>query len=342
MAALEGARKTAEAKVVSLAPDVCKTPMGSATPPIPYSIVAKLHLSQMVSPDVNYTKMPAFNVGSHTSKVWGDEAGTATGVKSGTVGDKAEPIGKSSTVRVNGKWAIRHDDLFHMNNKNTVGKLVYPGAGSAPCVSGAGLSPVSVPGGSLNLLSKRGIMGQLSGIGKQLAMDVVMGKDPINSLKAMVNPLNIIQGQLGGLLQKVGGPIGGMVGQQVLGKVMSSLSSPQRKSPSVSEITPPLSLFNNSEVAAQLLRQAGQSPEQVINDVQNGHGKHVAKHLQKTSISKAIKEIHHPTSQAKALLSDFETEQKSWQVTQQITQSTLALAKQKVLSPKRNWRQLFK
>ncbi|PID44181.1 MAG: type IV secretion protein Rhs [Proteobacteria bacterium] len=141
MSTRKAARKIAKAKVVGMAPDVCKTPMGGATPPVPYGVTAKLHLSSSVSPNVNFTQCPAFTVESHTSKTWGDEPGVANGVKSGTVGGKAEPISKSSTVRVNGNWLIRHDDLFYLNEKNTVGKLVYPGGSPAPGVSGPGRPP---------------------------------------------------------------------------------------------------------------------------------------------------------------------------------------------------------
>ncbi|HID37519.1 MAG TPA: DUF4150 domain-containing protein [Ghiorsea sp.] len=219
MTAREGARKIGKAEVVGMAPSVNKTPVGSSTPPIPYGVTMKLSISAAVSPNVFYTKCPAFTIISNTAKVTGDEAGSATGVKSGTTSAKAEPITKSSTVRVNGNWAVRHDDLFFMNEKNTVGKLVYPGGGSAPSVSGAGLPADSVPSDSLSLFSKRGLLNKLTEMGKEVAMSAVMGGDPMATLKAMTDPKslvkNYLQQSLGGLMQSVG-PIGSLVGNQIL------------------------------------------------------------------------------------------------------------------------------
>lgn len=53
----------------------------------------------------------------------GDEAGTGLGIQSGTQMGSCEPKTWSQSVRVEGKPAVRHGDEWHMNNRNTVGKL---------------------------------------------------------------------------------------------------------------------------------------------------------------------------------------------------------------------------
>ncbi|UIV57784.1 DUF4150 domain-containing protein [Escherichia coli] len=44
--------------VVSLCPDVCKTPMGSATPPVPYSVIANLGDAVQIVPSVKVNGCP--------------------------------------------------------------------------------------------------------------------------------------------------------------------------------------------------------------------------------------------------------------------------------------------
>lgn len=102
--------------VVSSSPDVCKTPMGSSTPPVPYPVIAKLETSAGIAASVkaNGYPMVVFDM-SQTPNTLGDTAGSAAGVKSGTVGGKCYPKSHSSTVRAEGKLLIRHDDEFWMN-----------------------------------------------------------------------------------------------------------------------------------------------------------------------------------------------------------------------------------
>ncbi len=121
----EAGRDAAQAIVVCTAPDVCKTPIGSATPPIPYQITGKLGDDSNTSQDVFLTGLKAFRFDSVVTNVKGDEAGSATGIKSGTVGDIAEPKTASTVVRVNGQWLVRDGDTFWMNRRNTIGELNY-------------------------------------------------------------------------------------------------------------------------------------------------------------------------------------------------------------------------
>lgn len=110
------ARKENGWKVVSASPDVCKTPMGSSTPPVPYPVVANLSTTNQPAGTVRSNGYPLvlFDA-SFTPATQGDQAGTAKGVKSGTVGAQCWPKARSSTVRVEGKRVIRHGDAFWMN-----------------------------------------------------------------------------------------------------------------------------------------------------------------------------------------------------------------------------------
>ncbi len=110
------ARKNGQWLVVSLAPDVCKTPMGNSTPPIPYPVIAKLGNAVQVVPNVRANGEPlvVFDQSKVPSTI-GDGAGAAKGIKSGTVGANCYPKAHSSTVRTHGKPILRHDDEFWMN-----------------------------------------------------------------------------------------------------------------------------------------------------------------------------------------------------------------------------------
>ena len=121
----EAGRDTHEAIVVCKSPDVCKTPVGAATPPIPYQITSKLGDDVNTAPSVRFTKLRAFKFNSHTTHVTGDEPGTAKGVKSGTVGDIAEPKTHSESVKTEKQWLIRDGDEFYMNRRNTTGDVLY-------------------------------------------------------------------------------------------------------------------------------------------------------------------------------------------------------------------------
>lgn len=102
--------------IVSACPDVCKTPMGSATPPVPYPVTARLGSATQVVKSVR--------VNGHPVVVWdqsevpttlGDQAGVAKGISSGTVGGKCYPDEHSKSVRAAKKPIVRHDDMFLMN-----------------------------------------------------------------------------------------------------------------------------------------------------------------------------------------------------------------------------------
>ena len=116
------ARKDGQWTIVSMMPDVCKTPMGGSTPPVPYPVTASLGDSQMTSKTVFANGNPIVRFdSSFAPDTIGDQAGVAHGIESGTVGAKCWPIYHSKTVRVESKMIVRHSYQFWMNG-NYVGK----------------------------------------------------------------------------------------------------------------------------------------------------------------------------------------------------------------------------
>jgi RHS repeat-associated protein len=119
------ARKDSLWSVVCLSPDVCFTPVGPVTLPVPYQVTASLGDAVQ---EVKHVKANGFPVvvlnQSFIPSTQGDESGVAKGVQSGTVGAKCEPMEHSKTVRVGGKPILRHGDKFWMNDKNTLGVIV--------------------------------------------------------------------------------------------------------------------------------------------------------------------------------------------------------------------------
>lgn len=119
------ARQDGQWTVVSLTPDVCKTPMGPSTPPVPYPVTARLGDAVQVVPSVNANRHPVLVLDqSFVPSTKGDEPGVAKGVKSGTVGDICEPLEHSTTFRVSSKPVLRHFDKFWMNARNTTGLII--------------------------------------------------------------------------------------------------------------------------------------------------------------------------------------------------------------------------
>ena len=121
----EGLRDLDEARVVSLSPDVCLTPVGSSVVPIPYPIVDYCGHDKDYTPSVLFTGKKAMVMRSCTTHVHGDAPGTKKGFKSGTVENICEPIGHAEQVRAEGSHVIRHLDRFWMNNRNTQGEAIF-------------------------------------------------------------------------------------------------------------------------------------------------------------------------------------------------------------------------
>jgi hypothetical protein len=112
------ARKQSGWTIVSIAPDVCKTPMGNSTPPVPYPVTAQLEQAENATLSVRANGHPLVVYDkSNVPKTIGDAAGSAKGIVSGTVEGKCYPKTHSLTVRAEGKPIVRHDDLFWMNGQ---------------------------------------------------------------------------------------------------------------------------------------------------------------------------------------------------------------------------------
>ncbi|WP_446326606.1 PAAR-like domain-containing protein [Citrobacter sedlakii] len=116
------ARQDGQWMVVSLTPDVCKTPVGPALPPVPYPVTASLGDAVLTVSSVKVNGCPVLVLNqSFVPLTKGDAPGVAGGIKSGTVGDICEPLEHSTTFRVGGKPVLRHFDKFWMNARNTTG-----------------------------------------------------------------------------------------------------------------------------------------------------------------------------------------------------------------------------
>lgn len=117
--------------ITCLAPDVCKTPVGTAVVPIPYMIISKLDWSTKTVSHTKMTKLKAFNMKSRTNKVMGDEPGTIGGVKSGVNRGWCRPQSNKTGVEIDGAELIQNNNLYEMNCAgpegagNTVGRLTY-------------------------------------------------------------------------------------------------------------------------------------------------------------------------------------------------------------------------
>lgn len=155
------ARQDGSFKAVSKTPDVCRTPMGSATPPVPYQVTADLGGSTGVVTNVRFNGKPAYVLNeSVVPTCTGDEAGSAKGVSSGTVSGEVKPVRGSSTVTISGNPIIRDGDPCTMNRGNCTGTYV-----TAPAPSGAIDSSGSVVGDA-NPPPDKGMLHQVGGFAK--------------------------------------------------------------------------------------------------------------------------------------------------------------------------------
>lgn len=104
--------------LISMAPDVCKTPIGNSTPPIPYPITHTMDTSKQCSTNVFINDKPTFLHGnSFVDRVKGDEPGTAGSVVTGVNMKVSHSQKYSESVYVNGKPMVRTGDMVHMNTK---------------------------------------------------------------------------------------------------------------------------------------------------------------------------------------------------------------------------------
>ena len=123
--AREGSRDIEKGMLVSCAPDWCWVGTGANRVLVPFRITALQSDDANTAPTVLQQSKRSHTSGSIITKCSGDEPGTGLGVKSGTKESICWPITWSKTVKIEGKYAVRHFDLWAMNNGNTYGKLIY-------------------------------------------------------------------------------------------------------------------------------------------------------------------------------------------------------------------------
>lgn len=115
---------------ISTAPDMCKTPVGTSTPPIPYVVTSQAANLKGGSSSVLISGQPTALASSNHSQCLGDQPGTAKGLISSATGDKTEFVSYSFDVKVEGEGAVRHLDASTMNKANTAG--ITMGMATAP------------------------------------------------------------------------------------------------------------------------------------------------------------------------------------------------------------------
>ncbi len=111
-------------KSLCSAPDVCKTPIGNSTPPIPYAIVSQVSDLGGGTSSVKIDGSSTAIANSSHTKCSGDEPGTAKGVASGSTKDKTEFTSYSFDVKAEGKGVVRNMDMTTMNKMNTIGMVL--------------------------------------------------------------------------------------------------------------------------------------------------------------------------------------------------------------------------
>lgn len=104
--------------LVTLAPDVCKTPSPGGPVPIPYVNIAKSQDTAQGSQSVKCDGNPVMVQGSVFSQSSGDEPGSAGGVASSVTKGKAEFINFSFDVMFDGKPVARLGDMM-LGNKGS-------------------------------------------------------------------------------------------------------------------------------------------------------------------------------------------------------------------------------
>ena len=111
-----GARKDVAFYSVTVAPDVCLTPVGSGMEPVPYQLFADLSGSLKCIDSVRFNGKPCY-VYDHSlaPTVVGDEPGTGGGVLSGVNEGRAWADEASLNVRAERCRVVRVGDLTWMN-----------------------------------------------------------------------------------------------------------------------------------------------------------------------------------------------------------------------------------
>ncbi|MFT5085270.1 MAG: hypothetical protein ACI9Y1_003328 [Lentisphaeria bacterium] len=118
-------------KSISGPPDVCKTPIGNSTPPIPYPVLSQVGDLGGGTSSVKLEGNPTAIKSSNHKSCTGDQPGTAKGIGSGSVSKKTEFTTYSFDVKAEGEGVVRGFDMSTMNNKNTMGTVLGSMTGPA-------------------------------------------------------------------------------------------------------------------------------------------------------------------------------------------------------------------
>jgi hypothetical protein len=107
-------------------PDVCLTPVGAATVPIPYPNTAMSPMGVLAAYNVLFQAAPAHNLSTVIPLTNGDNAGVATGVASGTVMGPSRHLTAAFSVLVGGMPATRLTSMSLQNSTNCPGMRAVP------------------------------------------------------------------------------------------------------------------------------------------------------------------------------------------------------------------------
>lgn len=111
-----GARKDAIIYSVTVAPDVCWTPVGGGMEPVPYQLYADLSSSLKCIESVRFNRKPCYVLDHSLAPVVdGDEAGTGGGLLSGVNKGRVWADQASASVRAERYRVVRVGDLNWMN-----------------------------------------------------------------------------------------------------------------------------------------------------------------------------------------------------------------------------------
>lgn len=105
-------------------PDVCNTPAGTTTVPVPYPNVAQLSDARPTASSVMAGGKDVVVADSEIATSSGGEAGSAGGVSSGTVAGKCTFTSSSSSVLAEGKGVVRQLDSTSQNGGNATGQVM--------------------------------------------------------------------------------------------------------------------------------------------------------------------------------------------------------------------------
>ncbi|MCY2967093.1 MAG: DUF4150 domain-containing protein [Planctomycetota bacterium] len=179
MAEHEGIRKDAQFLVMSICPDVCKSPLI----PAPYPIVGYCDQSILVSPNVRSRGFPVFHMGSRVATVIGDEGGTGGGVMSQMLKGFCKPVVSTPQVRVNGQFVTYSDLTYMLMNGaspegpfNTLGRVVFLGLMFFGDVSPGGTIPSDPnPAVSAETNAESSFLGQIQDLMGDVSLEDLVG-----------------------------------------------------------------------------------------------------------------------------------------------------------------------